>query len=123
MYAGWTRGPYNDESALRFIVFNASDETLTYRSQFLDGPFARLTVNGRELALREGCRNGYQDYYISPNSSAVIYVSRFHFTERPRKSDSVTAGFYLRGEFSEGRTITSEPFFLPDKFRMGINPQ
>ena len=122
MYAGWSRDTVYNELMLRFVIYNGSGQTITFSAKSPERPFPEIVANGRKLPPLIGCGNGIQTFSISPGGSAEFHVYSLQFLERPRKFDSVTIGFYLDRESSEGKLYTSQPFFLPDKFRESIPP-
>lgn len=116
MYAGWMEDAITGEPMLRFVIYNGSGQPITYSAKSPESPFPEIAANRRKMRGLVGCGNGIQTFAISPGSSAEVHVYLHQFLERPRKSDDVTVGFYLRtGLDKDSQVYTSQPFLLPDK--------
>ena len=122
MCAGMITGT-DGQPILRFVIYNGLPQTITYEAKTPKFPFADLTRDGRRLRQLIGCASGLKTYYIPPGRSAEVHVDPRIYLERPRRSDRVTVGFYVRSEDDGTNTrVESTPFLLPEEFRAAIKP-
>ncbi len=123
VYAGVDRNHYDSEARLKFVIYNGLSYPVSYRSHQPDSPSPTLKANGVNIRNLLDCGTSMQNFSILPGESAEVHVYNHRFTERPRKADTITAGFYLKPAFAkEYETHTSEPFLLPEEFRESIKP-
>jgi len=119
-YAGMV--PANREAGpyLRFIAYNGTSDTINYSGFGSHMPFPHIAANGRDVSSWV-CRNGSTEHSIEPDNTAEFRVPVYEFALVPNRRDDVTVGFYLRPDHSDETEVTnSQPFVLPDEFRIAI---
>lgn len=124
MYSGSGSDSADAEPYLRFVIYNGLSDSISYGARNSDGPSPIIKINGKFLNYRwSGEGYGADSFTVLPETSVEVRVNRDSFQNRPRKTDEITVGFKLIPKFAkESKTYTSEPFLLPDEFRVSMRP-
>ena len=108
---------------LKFVIVNGSAKQITYKAETPTSPRPRLTLNGTEIFSGSECQFRIPDFFMWPGESAEVYVYAHRFKNRPRSTDRMTVGFYLRPRLDDsGEYYTSEEFQLTEEFIAAIEP-
>ncbi len=117
-YAG--TGSVDGQPYLNFIVHNGLDRPVMYTAYAGDpeGPLAYEKVNKTMFDNFWFCGTGLIRFTIRPSETALVKVYPWEVQHLPKNGQSYSIGFKLGQDNDDAKVFYSEPFKLPEEFRM-----
>jgi hypothetical protein len=122
MYAGWQPASnFAERAHLKFIVYNGLSEPITYHG-FSDLEAAPVIFINGEAVFRSRCSFGTRDYVLHPGTATEFHINSDELGRRPDAGSQIIVGLnlYLRNSKKPSIQAASEPFQIPESFRLGI---